>query len=110
MYQVYRIDEDGYYIETVVVEGDIIPIDPDIVHDTPPEGLFHPRWIDDAWVEGLTPQQIADRLATPAPEQDAVKIARLESELAIATNNNFIALEALTEIYEMMLLMQEGGT
>jgi len=63
---VSRIDQDGLYIEPVLLsleydeEGNELPteVPEDCIADPVPEGFYHPKWDGKAWVEGLTKVQI----------------------------------------------------
>lgn len=107
MYQVSRIDEDGYFLEPVVVEEGVVLVDEDIVAVPVPEGFHRPQWDGEAWIEGMSSEDIEERQNTPQPETDAQRISRLESELLAAQLDNLVALEAIAELYEMFIL---GGS
>lgn len=77
-----RIDEDGFYVEDVLFDAGIIPVDEDIVLEVVPEGLYRPRWDGTAWVEGLTQQEIDELQNQPQEPTDAEKIAQLEADKA----------------------------
>lgn len=57
MVQVYRIDEEGYFVEPVLVpDEDSIP--EDCVAEFPTYGLFKPKWDGEKWIEGLSEEEI----------------------------------------------------
>jgi hypothetical protein len=86
--QVHRIDENGFYLEPVLIESEedlyetvtMFEETPegerleyttrqkraDIVEIDPPEGLYKPKWTGEEWTEGLTPEEIAE-LTNPQP-------------------------------------------
>ncbi|AMA74010.1 hypothetical protein ACH33_14965 [Aneurinibacillus sp. XH2] len=86
--QVHRIDENGFYVEPVLIESEeelyetvtMFEETPegervqyttqqkraDIMEIAPPEGLFRPRWVEGEWTEGLSQQEI-DELTKPKP-------------------------------------------
>jgi hypothetical protein len=102
--QVHRIDENGFYLEPVLIESEeelyetvtmfeetpdgerveytIRQKRADIVEIDPPEGLYKPKWTGEEWTEGLTPEEIAERTNVPVPESVEQKAQRLESENA----------------------------
>jgi len=65
-----KIDKDGYFIEDIILnEQPFITQEIDGVETkvpnphyiiTKPEGLYRPRFVDGAWVEGLSEQEIAE--------------------------------------------------
>lgn len=87
--EVQKIDENGFLLfgeQLVVEDGEECP---EGYIDAPvPEGLLRPRWINGAFVEGATQQEIDERLnQPPAPKSP---IQQLEEE------NAFLALELAT--------------
>ncbi|MEF3313337.1 hypothetical protein PV433_31085 [Paenibacillus sp. GYB004] len=46
---------------------------------------------------------------TPIPESDAQKVARLESELSVSKSDNLNTMDALFDVYLMVLDMQSGN-
>lgn len=66
-----------------------------------PPNLCKPYFdLELGWIETATPEELANWQPPETPEQ---KIARLEAELANAREENLTALEAITELYELML-------
>ena len=66
--QVHRIDENGFYLEPVLIEqGDVVN-DENIITVDPPQGLYKPRWVEGEWTEGLTQDEI-DKLTKPSELQ-----------------------------------------
>jgi hypothetical protein len=86
-----KIDKDGYFIEDIILnEQPFITQEIDGVETqvpdphyiiTKPEGLYRPRFVDGAWVEGLTDSEIE---TLKKPQRMAEIQARLH-ELDIKT-------------------------
>ncbi len=84
--QVHRIDENGFYLEPVLIEqGDVVN-DENIITVDPPQGLYKPRWVEGEWTEGLSQQEI-DELTKPKPltpsDTDVLGQQLAEKELQI---------------------------
>lgn len=103
--QVYKIDENGYRIETLVanfdVDGNCIDELPDDVVMAPPQGIVRTwetaHWDGEKWVETMTE---AEYIATlPEPERVLTEIDELRLEQA----------QANTEMIELMLSITNGG-
>lgn len=73
---VYRIDENGYYVEPMEATDETTLTD-DLVTIAPPNGLYRAKWTGTEWVEDMTQKEI-DELNKPTAEQE---IASLKSEL-----------------------------
>ena len=73
---VYRIDENGYYVEPMEATDETTLTD-DLVTIAPPNGLYRAKWTGTEWVEDMTQKEI-DELNKPTTEQE---IASLKSEL-----------------------------
>jgi hypothetical protein len=77
--EVYRIDEEGYYIEPVILqESETIP--DDCVEERPPS-LYKAKW-DNGWMEAMTEEEIQS--IRNRPQEKSSLEARVESsEMAI---------------------------
>jgi hypothetical protein len=70
------IDERGLPQEVITeqpildAEGNTIP-DPQYIDVECPAGFYRPKWSGTAWVEGLTPEEVATRQPVPQPDPDA---------------------------------------
>ena len=62
------IDENGFFIEDAFVED----ITARTIEEPCPEGLYHPKWDDEKWVEGLTQEQI-DTIKTSAVQEPSLE-------------------------------------
>ena len=74
------IDENGLFIEDAFVEELT-----EFTIETPcPQGLYHPKWDGEQWVEGLTQEQIdaikASAVAEPTLEERLQALELLELE------------------------------
>lgn len=59
MRKVIKIDDNGFFIEDVILErGGDTPID--CIEVECPDGFYKPRWNGSMWIEGLTPQEIEE--------------------------------------------------
>ncbi|MBB6674501.1 hypothetical protein [Cohnella nanjingensis] len=81
-----------------------------------PEGLFLPKWdfVESRWVEGLSAEEIEAIRNAPQPESPQQQIEKLVSDLddamtqlVIARDDNLTLMEAVAELYEMLLAKPE---
>lgn len=82
MQKVARKDEQGFWIEDVILE-DNEPIPEDCDTDCPPDGFHWPRKVNGQWVEGLTQEEIDARQVPPEPSQTEIlqqQVAALEQD------------------------------
>jgi hypothetical protein len=73
MKQVFKIDSNGFYVEPVILQAnDKTPID---CVETMPPSLFKAKFLDGAWVEGATTNEITDlkNVPQPVPELEELK-------------------------------------
>lgn len=80
MKKVLKIDKDGFFIEDVISHEEFIPSD--CIEVECPQGFYKPRWNDDEWVEGLTPQEIEElKKIETTPKQPSLeeRLAALET-------------------------------
>ena len=54
MFQGFKIDTNGFLIETVLTEK----IETDVIYTEYKGGLYKPKWDGSAWVEGATQDEI----------------------------------------------------
>lgn len=98
MIQVYRIDEEGYFVEPVLVP-DEKSIPEDCVTEFPSYGLFKPKWDGGRWVEGLSEEEIKAILEEsnkPRPPTIEEQIQQLREEKKMTDL-------ALLELVELVL-------
>jgi hypothetical protein len=84
--QVFRFDENGYFLEPVILkDNETIPND--CTDGRPPNGLYKPKFVDGAWVHGLTQEEIDAIVNVPKPisETELLKkqVADLQYELMV---------------------------
>ncbi len=73
---VLRIDEQGFFVEDVILkEGEEVPAD--CVENTVPQGLYRPRWNGSEWVEGLIQEEI-DAISNQPTEPTELEVAQQE--------------------------------
>jgi hypothetical protein len=93
--QYSRIDSDGFYLEPVLFDENVIPVDEDIVIVEVQEGLYRPRWDGTAWIEGLTPAELDAIVNAPEPPDP-------DEELAVA-------IQAATTLDELKTALLGNG-
>lgn len=66
MKQLFKIDENGFYIEPVILQNNEEP--PAYTIEEPIlNGFYSPKWNGVEWVEGLTQTEINTKLNAPKP-------------------------------------------
>lgn len=82
MVQFTRINEQGLYVEPVILE-DPAQITDDLIATPCPEGFYIPKWDGSVWVEGATQEYIdALRSVVPEPTLEERMIA-MQADLAL---------------------------
>lgn len=69
--QVYKIDDNGFYVEPVLVSVDE-ELTEDLVEIPFPNGLYRPKWTGTEWIEGATQEEI-DNIKNQQPEPNEVE-------------------------------------
>lgn len=83
--QVYEIDVNGFlreiYVANVDESNNILDEDKiEFISVDPPNGLYKPKWTGTGWVEGATPEEIAEiTKIEPQPPTDKERITELEN-------------------------------
>jgi hypothetical protein len=77
MKQVYRIDDQGFYIEPVIIEGEE---QTGLISSPIPEGLYKPKWNGKEWVEGLTQEEIDELTGNTLDQIKQNKINELKQK------------------------------
>ncbi len=81
MKKVLKINEDGFFIEDVVLE-DEESIPEGCIEVECPQGFYKPRWDGSMWIEGLTQEEIEElkKIGT-TPHQPSLeeRLAALET-------------------------------
>lgn len=75
--QIYKIDENGYFIEDVILKkGEEIPSD--CVEVRPPQPCYNPRWNGEEWIEEGEPPEPQPKEPTEKERLEALEQAMLE--------------------------------
>ncbi|MBS4536800.1 hypothetical protein GOQ29_14360 [Clostridium sp. D2Q-14] len=83
----FKIDEQGYFIETVVADKDN---DADNLIDVmPPNGLYRARWINGEWVEDMTQEEIDTINNKPKEPTQEERIDQLENMILMMLGGEF---------------------
>lgn len=104
--KLYRqVDEEGYFIEDVIVEDNRVVDTSRYIESHPPQGLYRPRWDGEAqqWVEGLTQTEIECIINVPVPltpEQEEINLLR--AQIKASDDRADFQEEVLTEIIMTM--------
>ncbi|EHI98056.1 hypothetical protein CDLVIII_1357 [Clostridium sp. DL-VIII] len=77
MRKVLKIDDNGFFIEDVLLENKEITPD-DCIEINCPVGFYKPKWDGDKWVEGLTKEELnVIKNKTIQPTQEEILRAKL---------------------------------
>lgn len=80
--QFYKIDGDGFYVETVH-----IPEPTDLANDfitvRPPQGLYKPKWTGSEWVEGKTEAEFLEDAFLASLNPSSEELAKAGRELEV---------------------------
>jgi hypothetical protein len=121
MRQFYRIDDDGYYIEPIVLDavenpkGDTYTdpdtglkyeLPPNTVIDSFPDGLFRPRFLDGEWSEGATEEEIEEW--TRPPERPPTEIELIAQQVTDQELSDMEQWQSITD-QEIRLTALEAG-
>jgi hypothetical protein len=79
MKQVFKIDDQGFYIEPVIVKDDE-ELEENLIETPIPEGFYRPRWNGNEWVEGLTNEEIEQLKQQHQPQLSEVDLLKQENE------------------------------
>jgi len=102
--KVLKIDNDGFFIEDVILEeGQLIPID--CIEMLCPSGFYKPKWNNIEWVEGLTQEEI-DIIKNRPIEKTELEI--LKAEL-IDQKERFRTMEEDSVGFQDFILETIGG-
>lgn len=78
--QVYRINENGFYIEPVIVNDiDDIPID--CIDVDIPQGLYRAKWTGTEWVEDMTQEEIDELNNIARPPTIEEQLAKKDEQI-----------------------------
>jgi hypothetical protein len=82
MRQVFKIDDDGFYVEPVIVysnENGEYEIPSDCIEIPVPEGLYKPKWNGSEWVEGLSQEEIEALKQQNQPQPSELDLLKQEN-------------------------------
>lgn len=79
MKQVIKVDENGFYVEPVIVSDDEDDEVENLIETPIPEGFYLPRWNGEKWVEGLTVEEIEALKQQNQPQPDEVELLKQEN-------------------------------
>lgn len=103
--QVFKIDEDGYYVEPVIIlEGEELPSD--CIEERPPDGLYKAQWTGEEWIEAMSDEEIADIQNQPV---EPTKEEKLKEELEITRMRLDMTEATLDSLLTVILPSLTGG-
>lgn len=80
MKQVYRIDDNGFYIEPVILkERETLPSN--CVEVTPTNGLYKAKFVDGQWIDGLSQVEIDAIVNAPVPLTPLEELQKQQADL-----------------------------
>jgi len=104
--QVFKIDENGYYIGPIIIRKDE-EVPEGCIEVQPPNGLYRAKWVNDEWVEDMTQEEIeAENNKPKEPTQDELIMLAIADLDAQRENDKLESQLAIAELAETML----GGT
>lgn len=80
MKQFYEIDEQGYYIQPVILNA-FDNVNGNCVELHPPHGLFKPKWTGAEWIEGKTEEEFLEDEFLESLNPSAQDLAKAERDL-----------------------------
>lgn len=82
MKQVIRVDENGFYVEPVLIQDDA-EIPADCVETPFIDGMYKPKWTGEEWIEGATQEEIDSIKANQPEPQPEPTLEELKDETEI---------------------------
>lgn len=80
--QAYKIDADGFVLETIVVNS-TDELESGVVVDAMPNGFYKPRYVNSEWVEGASNEYIDEIKNTPIEPSYEDYLLDLEMRLTL---------------------------
>jgi hypothetical protein len=80
MKSVYKIDQEGYFVEQIILNVDD-GISADCVEIAPPEGLFKLKWNGESWEEGYSQDEIHTLTNNPQPPSEIEQLKKQQADL-----------------------------
>lgn len=76
MREVYKIDNNGFYLETVhIVDTEDTPSD---CVEVQPQGFYKAKWVSGNWVEIITEEELDEMRKKPRPQSVSDRVDGLE--------------------------------
>lgn len=86
MKQVFRMDQNGFYLEPVIIEDEKnIPVD--CTEIQPPDGLYKGKFVNGEWVESLTEDEINTLKDAPQPLSDIEQLKKQQDLMQSALDD-----------------------
>jgi hypothetical protein len=76
--QVFKIDDQGFYVEPVII-GDDEELGENLIETPIPEGFYRPKWNGNEWVEGLTSEEIEALKQQHQPQPSELDLLKQEN-------------------------------
>lgn len=83
MKKVLKIDNQGYFIEDVILENELVPSD--CIDIQCLDGFYKPKWNGSEWIEGLTQTEI-DALKNVSIEKTEMEILKETLDTLVLTS------------------------
>jgi hypothetical protein len=78
--QVFKFDSNGFYVEPVIL-GDVESMPSGCTDIQPPDGLFKGKFVEGAWIEGLSADEIHAIKNAPVPLSDIEALKKQQADL-----------------------------
>lgn len=85
MKQVFKVDENGYFVEPVLIEDDE-ELPSDCVEIPFPDGMYRPKWDGNQWLEGLTPEELDERQREKERQEEHRRMQSVDKRLSDMEN------------------------
>lgn len=108
MKQFLKIDEEGYYIEPVILMPEIVNGDPVydaseyLIEERYTEPLYKPKWTGTEWVEGITQEEL-DAMK-PEHSEEPVTLEALHQKLEEQEGVNQMLAQQIVDLELQQLL------
>lgn len=115
MKQFLRIDEEGYYIEPVIVKPEIVngesvyEVSDNLIEERYTEPLYKPRWTGTGWVEGLTQEELEERERLKREELEEHSSPTIEELSAKLEEQDAINQQLAQQLVDLEIKQMLGG-
>ncbi len=82
MRELYRYDDNGIYVEPVILTDDSAENPPNTTDVRPEDGMFQAKWDGLKWLENLLPDEIQRRLADKGTPDDIESLQKQMADLS----------------------------